>query len=465
MLLAAVRAFIERHAMLHPGAKVIVAVSGGADSMALLSILYQLRDVYRLWLAVAHVNHQLRGAEAEQDAAFVEGYAARLGLPFHFARVDVKAAQRAAGWSPQQAARQLRYRFLLALCQSLAATHVALGHTADDQAETLLLRLVRGGSPASLAGMPAVRLPFIRPLLGVYRSELVAYLRAHGIPWREDSSNAQRTCLRNCIRLDLIPLLRQYQPQILRRLNDLAEMVRAEQAVLTQQVAHLAPRVLHRKYKGLLTLSVTPFSRAPVALQRHLVRHALAILDPAAAAVDFAHTERLRHFVLHGPAGKRMGLPGGVWAEHHRTTVVLWQPRRLPSPSLQASLPVPGSVVLPELDAVLDVRVVEACPALSHTPPWQAYVDAAAVRAPLRVRFPQSGDRFHPLGAPEPLKLKDFFINSKVPRAERPYVPLVVSEHAIVWVVGYRVAEPYKVRPDTRRMLHFCYRPPVSTAC
>src|SRR5262245_48766814 len=165
MLVAEVQACIEAHAMLPPGAKVVVAVSGGADSMALLFALFQLRSMYNMTLSVAHVNHQLRGEEAGQDALFVEQQAARLGLPFHQTCVDVKALQQSAGISVQQAARQLRYRFLYALHQALNVTRIALGHTADDQAETLLMRLVRGSGPASLAGIPSVRLPFIRPLI------------------------------------------------------------------------------------------------------------------------------------------------------------------------------------------------------------------------------------------------------------------------------------------------------------
>ena len=187
MLVAEVQACIEAHAMLSPGAKVVVAVSGGADSMALLFALFQLRSMYNMTLSVAHVNHQLRGEEAGQDALFVEQQAARLGLPFHQTCVDVKALQQSAGISVQQAARQLRYRFLYALHQALNVTRIALGHTADDQAETLLMRLVRGSGPAGFAGIPAVRLPFIRPLITVSRPTIYSYLQSKHCPWVEDS--------------------------------------------------------------------------------------------------------------------------------------------------------------------------------------------------------------------------------------------------------------------------------------
>src|SRR5215475_4046650 len=232
MFVAEVQACIEAHAMVPSGATVVVAVSGGADSMALLCALFQLRSVYNMTLIVAHVNHQLRGEEAEQEALFVEQQAARLRLPVHQARVDVKALQHSLGISVQQAARQLRYRFLHALHQTLKATRIALGHTADDQAETLLIRLVRGSGPAGFAGIPIVRLPFIRPLITVSRPTIYSYLQGEHCPWVEDSSNAHIEYLRNRVRLNLLPKLRKYNPQIVRRLNELADMVRADNQVL-----------------------------------------------------------------------------------------------------------------------------------------------------------------------------------------------------------------------------------------
>src|SRR5438132_9650227 len=165
MFIAEVQACIEAHAMLSQGDKVIVAVSGGADSMALLFALFQLRLVYNLTLAVAHVNHQLRGEEAERDALFVEQQAVHLGLPYYQTRVDVKTLQHSSRMSLQQAARQERYHFFHALYQTLGATRVAFGHTADDQAETLLMRLLRGGAPTGLGGSPGRRWAFVRPLL------------------------------------------------------------------------------------------------------------------------------------------------------------------------------------------------------------------------------------------------------------------------------------------------------------
>jgi tRNA(Ile)-lysidine synthase len=453
MLVADVQACIEAHAMLPLGAKVVVAVSGGADSMALLFALFQLRSVYNMRLIVAHVNHQLRGEEAEQDALFVEQQAARLGLPFHQTCVDVKALQQSLGISVQQAARQLRYRFLHALHQALNATRIALGHTADDQAETLLLRLVRGSGPAGLAGIPAVRLPFIRPLISVSRSAIYSYLQSEHCPWVEDSSNAHTVYLRNRVRLDLLPKLQQYNPQIVRRLNELADMLRADSQVLEQQVDEWALQTLAWQTRGRVEIYCRLFGLAPVAIQRRLLRRVIEALATSPEVVGFKHIERLRQFIVSGHQGRRCSFPGAIGIERRAETMLLWDGSRPPAISCMLALPVPGKVDIVSLNIRLTADVILKPCHLGRMSPQRALLDLNRIVGPLQVRFRQPGDCFYPLGSPGSKKLQDFFTDIRIPRGERPYVPLVVSNREIVWVVGYRIAEPFKLRPETNRVL------------
>ena len=453
MLVADVRACIEAHAMLPPGAKVVVAVSGGADSMALLFALFRLRSVYNMTLIVAHVNHQLRGEEAGQDALFVEQQAARLGLPFHHTCVDVKALRQSSGMSVQQAARQLRYRFLLALHQTLNATRVALGHTADDQAETLLMRLVRGSGPAGFAGIPAVRLPFIRPLITVSRPAIYSYLQSEHYSWIEDSSNAHMVYFRNCVRLDLLPKLQQYNPQIVRRLNELADMLRADSQTLEQQVDEWALQTLAWQAQNRVEIYGRFFGLAPVAIQRRLLRRVIEALAASPEAGSFRHIERLRQFIVSGKQGQRCNLPGEVGAERRAETILLWGVSRTLSMPDILVLPVPGKVDIVPLNIRLIADIIpKPCHLVRMRPRW-ALLDLDRIVCPLHVRFRQSGDRFYPLGSPGSKKLQDFFVDTRVARGERSYVPLVVSNHEIVWVVGYRIAEPFKLRPETNRVL------------
>ena len=459
MLVAEVQRFVEAHELLWPGAKVIVSVSGGADSMALLSLLNGLEPTYRLKLIVAHVNHQLRGKEAARDARFVERYADKLGLPFHKADVDVKALKRRTGLSPQHAARQLRHSVLRSLHRSLAATHIALGHTADDQAETLLMRLLRGGGPAGLAGIPAKRMPFIRPLLQMHRRSILEYLQAAGIPWVEDSSNASRNYLRSRIRLDLMPTLRTYHPNIGQRLNLVADMLRADNDLLEQQTEALAKQALSWKIGNMmLAIRRAPFAAAPLAMQRRLLRYALDRL-PRSGNAGFRDVEALRRFAINkDKIGRRLTLAGQLIAERHDDVIMLWQARTLPPTSLSVLLPVPGTLTLHGLALSLTAKA----PGLTQgwqeqAGPRRVFVDVDAAASWLSIRFPQPGDRFHPLGAAGSQKLQNFFVNSKVPKAMRPYVPLVLSGTKILWVVGYRIAEPFKVRPETRQVLELVY--------
>ena len=456
MLVAEVQRFIDAHQLLHPGARVIVSVSGGADSMALLSLLHRLAPTYRLTLIVAHVNHQLRGGEAIRDARFVERYAAELDLPFHQMAVDVKALKQRTGLSSQHAARQLRYGALQSLSCSLAATHVALGHTADDQAETLLMRLLRGGGPAGLAGIPVKRMPFIRPLLRVHRDSILAYLRAAGIPWVEDSSNTNRGYLRNRVRLDLMPALRAYHPNVARRLHHVADMLRADNDVLEQQTEALARQVLSRGVgNAMLAIRRGPFAAAPLAMQRRLLRYAIDRLPRSGHAAGFRELEALLQFVVSGGnVGQRLTLAGRLMAERHTDVVLLWQVRAMPPTALAVRLPVPGTLALHGLGLSLTAQMRARTQAWEdRVEPHRVVVDADAVTSPLSIRFPRPGDRFHPLGAAGSQKLQDFFVNKKVPRAMRPYVPLVLSGADVLWVVGYRIAEPFKVRPETRRVV------------
>ena len=314
--------------------------------MALLLVLFRLRSMYDMTLIVAHVNHQLRGEEAEQDALFVEQQAARLGLPFHQTCVDVKALQQSSRMSVQQAARQLRYRFLLALHQALNATRIALGHTADDQAETLLMRLVRGSGPAGFAGIPAVRLPFIRPLITVSRPTIYSYLQSERYSWVEDSSNAHMIYLRNCVRLDLLPKLQQYNPQIVRRLNELADMLRADSQVVEQQVDEWALQTLAWQPRNRVEIDARFFGLAPVAIQRRLLRRVIEALAVLPEAVGFRHIERLRQFMISGNQVQRCSLPGEIDVERRAETILLWSESRARSIPNMLVLPVPEKLIL-----------------------------------------------------------------------------------------------------------------------
>ena len=294
------------------------------------------------------------------------------------------------------------------------------------------------------------------PCLGVHRDFILQYLQTAGVPWVEDSSNANRSYLRNRVRLDLMPTLREYHPHITQRLHQVADMLRTDNDVLEQQTEALARQVLSREVgNAMLSIRRAPFSAAPLAMQRRLLRYAIDRLPLSGDRAGFREVEALLRFVVcGGNVGRRSTFAGQLMAERHNDVVLLWQPRALPSTSLSVILPVPGTLTLHSLASTLIAKTV------ARGQDWQgraesrlALLDFNAATSPLSLRFPRPGDRFHPLGAAGSQKLQDFFVNTKVPRAMRPYVPLVLAGPEILWVVGYRIAEPFKVRPETRRVL------------
>jgi tRNA(Ile)-lysidine synthase len=454
--LTTVQKYIHSHMALVPQTKIIVAVSGGPDSMALLFGLHHWCSLYDFSLIVAHVNHLLRGAEALRDQVFVQQQAQGMGVPFYPTKVDVKAFQRRSGLSPEHAARQLRYHFLGALQHMLGARYIALGHTADDQAETLLVRFVRGSSPESLAGIAAIRPPLIRPLIGVSRSTILTYLQSQGIPWIEDSSNTHRSYLRNRVRLDLLPTLQQYNPQIIKRLRILGELLQTDQTVLTEQVIAWSAKTVHWEHRNRVMIRCDTLRSAPLTIQRRLLKHIVHTLLPVHRPVGFQHIHSLQRLLTAGQHGQRYTLPGKVLAERHHETILLWNSQLLPSKSLVLTLPIPGEVTIVGLSMRLTATVFYYSGQKSRGD-HEAYINLQSIDPPLKIRFFSPGDRFKPLGMQRDKKLQDFFVDNKVRQAERAYIPLVTSQGEIVWVVGHRISESFKVHSQTKSILCLRY--------
>ena len=493
-LVAAVADTIAARALLPHGGVVVAAVSGGADSMALLDVLRQLAPTHGWRLHVAHVNHGLRGAESAADAAFVARWAERAGLACTVRTLDVAAAQRGRA-SPENVARRLRYRQLAGIARRERAPFIGLAHHQDDQAETVLLHLLRGSGLAGLAGMrhasplrvgadadvparPADRaaagdaptcaqyaagITLVRPLLDVSRAELRAYCARRGLPFREDSTNETTTPQRNWLRHTVLPLLETRYPAANRTLARAAHVLADDHAFLAGQAAEWLRVHARRSADGLL-LDGDEWRALPDALQAAVLRAAIGQAAGHVQDLAFAHVAAAREALRRDTTGVASPLPGGLTcrAEHDG----IWVGRSpLPVAFAPVALAVPGRTALPALDcgihaALLAPEAHDVAGFPRDSSPREAWLDAERTPTPLLVRTRLPGDRFVPLGMTGAKKLQDFLVDARVPSRLRDRTLLVVTaDNAIVWVAGHRIDARYRVTARTRRLLHLRLEP------
>lgn len=437
--------------MLAPGQTVLVAFSGGPDSTALLHALWQLRDRLQIAVATCHVHHGLRGAEADADAAHAAAFARGLVVSHLEKQADVPAVVEERKLSVEAAAREVRYALLEEAAAEAGAQRIATGHTADDQAETVLMNLLRGAGPGGLSGIPWVRGRIIRPLLGITHADVEDYCLAEGLAYRLDQSNLDLEFTRNRIRHQVMPLLRELQSNVVGALCRLAEITRADDEALTILATAALAKLSRPTGKGLEML-LGDLQNLPLALERRVLRKAVAQVKGSEVDIEFERVEALVALANEGRAGAVVELPGGVIARRSYDELALSMPgAKVPVPYGEWTLPVPG--FLPILELGVALRAEASRSKKVEQDPGIAVLDADTIRPPLTIRTWRPGDRFTPLGMAKPVKLQDFFVNAKIPRDVRPRVPLVLSGDQIVWVVGQRISDHCKVTRQTKRTI------------
>ena len=480
---------IRQTRLLMPGDRAGVAVSGGADSVALLRLLESLRDKLGITLLVVHFDHCLRGAESDEDARFVAELAQVRGLEYVVDREDVSAAAARNKWNLEDAARRLRYAFFEHLIAEGRATRILVAHTADDQGETVLAHILRGTGPTGLAGIYPTAGSIVRPLLGERREALRKYLRELGQAWREDSTNGDLRRLRARIREQLVPVLeRDFSPQVASHLNNLAGLAREEQ-VFWNALVEDRFRAFVQGSEGKLEISIhnllAPMDisggtdngmggeMSPVnetasplrALTERLVRRLYQGIRGDRQGLAVAHVEQVIRLATESVSGRRVELPGGVTVERNfgdlifsraRGTQHALRSRKIAvTPSAYqyvVNLPRHGAatVSVPELNRRFCLKVIDWPIAERDTKREGAALDADLLRSPLILRNWRPGDAYRPRGRRQPRKLKEMFLAGRVPNRDRACWPVLESGGQVAWARGMPAADEFCVRDSTR---------------
>jgi len=457
---------VEAHSMAEPGERLVVALSGGGDSVSLLRALHKLVESGRLdaGLCAAHLNHGLRSEDSDADEAFCVALAEGLGVKLVTGRSDVRRIAEERSVGIEEAARDARMEFFLGTAESLGSRKIAFGHTLDDQAETVLFRAIRGTGLTGLGGMSPVRewqgrAVLIRPMLGLRREELRAYLRGLGQDWREDATNLDTVYSRNAVRLAVLPGAEKINPRVAEALARLAELSRrAADHIAAEADAALAGAAAGEGEGGVSVRAEALAAMSPAvrefALRRLVERAAGSTVD-----LGYDSVERLLDLAC-GGTGRKVELPGGAVAERSYNTVTFHgQAPAEEGGGWSVELAVPGVADLPSGDS-LEAELL-AADGLGEPPPGSSveHLDYDTVGAPaaLTVRGRRDGDRFTPLGMSGTKKVKDLLMGERVPQRERSRAAVVLSGEKIVWVAPYRIDEAAKVTGSTKRVLRLTF--------
>jgi tRNA(Ile)-lysidine synthase len=442
---------IEDYSMLSPGERVVVGVSGGADSMALLHILTELNEL-KLDITVAHLNHGIRGEEAERDSRFVEQAAGSLGLRFEHKKVDTIAYKEEKKLSLEDAARELRYEFFNEVRENLNASKVATAHTQDDQAETVLMRLIRGSGLRGLSGIPPVSRGYlIRPLLFVSRIEIEEYLTKEGIEWIEDSSNISDEFLRNRVRNELVPALEAYNPKLKETLARTAELLRSDAEFINSEAEKLFKTIFRKIDNKEFLGNLDAYRTSERSLRLSCLRLSIESVSESLNAVSYTHVTAADEFLLSNSSSGEVEFPGeAAIAKGYNQFIVTRKPQL--SHKFSYIIESPGKSSFPEFQVEIEQTSADDLETQDES---TAYFAAESIKFPIYVRGFTPGDRFIPLGMKNYKKVQDYFTDVKLPRFLRYRVPIFLSQGEIFWIGGMRIDERAKVKSEGEETLRF----------
>ncbi|WCK54641.1 tRNA lysidine(34) synthetase TilS [Aneurinibacillus sp. Ricciae_BoGa-3] len=442
---------IKDHQLFTEGDKILAAVSGGPDSIALLHALASLRKKYGWQVGAAHLNHQFRGQDAVEDSLYVEQMCRMLHVPCYVESINVPLIMQETGMGTQEAAREVRYDFLQTVAENEGYTKIATAHQADDQVETMLIRLIRGTGIEGLAGIPLKRMvgqvEIVRPMIEITRHEINAYCEAHAIIPRQDPSNFKGKYLRNRIRLNLIPLMKEENPSLANSFLHLSEVVRDENAYMTAQAETQLRLIIDERKPHKIIIQRPGFLRCPIALQRRMIKLILSYLLDKPDEAGFIHIEKIRKMIEGSHPSAQTELADGMKVYREYEQVIFSSITGDQTREYTYTLNVPGRLYIPEIGRTVyafygtneSIGKLASC--------MYEVFDSSQIRGKLYVRTRREGDRMTVKGMDGSKKVKDIFIDEKIPRNTRATLPIITDESRILWIPGVKRSNEYL--PDT----------------
>jgi tRNA(Ile)-lysidine synthase len=452
-----VKKAIQKHGMLRKGERVIVAVSGGPDSVALLKVMTLISDEYNLTLFTAHLNHGLR-READDEEQFVRRISREMGIIAESAKVDINSLKKGTGRSIEDIGREVRYRFLSEVAEKHNAHAIALGHTLNDQIETVLMNFLRGSGPEGLKGMlPTRDSLYIRPLLGISRKEILSFIAFHKLPYVTDASNTENIYLRNRIRHSLLPLLKKYNSNLEKSLINMAEIMRLEDDYMKTTVYSVLSEWNIVPGKGEIVISVSALKKCHEAVQHRILKELLRRFTPTGQGIGYAHIKAVMDVCKSDHPSGCLYLPHVIVVRREYDSLILSIGKQGGIYEKQGEIfyeaSIPGSVHVVESGKTLRFEFVESHDGIHATGHNAVFMDYDRIVAPVIIRTAQPGDRIQPLGMKGTKKIKSYFIDEKVPLNVRKNTLLLSDRESVIWIAGMRLSERVKITDKTSRIL------------
>jgi len=460
---------VKKFDMLSFNDRILIGISGGPDSVTLLNILLSFKKRYNLSFFIAHLDHMLRGKESDEDVNFVKNLAQELGLPCEIKSCNLAKITRKEHLTLEEAARKYRYKFFLETARKFKTNKIALGHNADDQVETVLMRFLRGSGLEGLMGIPPVRGKIIRPLIECSRTEIEEYCKENKIEYRVDSSNKEVVYFRNKIRLELLPLLsKSYNKNIKDIMLRLRSIISEVSAYLNQETELFFKEVVRRESPEMVIIDLKKFTSLPLALKRRIIRKSIEVVKGNLYSISFRHSNEILKLTEYQLGEKEIYLPDNLMAKKIYNKIMIYKKRisknqteEMPTP-WEYDILIPGKTEIKSLGIKVEIKILDSTDIKSFLyftrkkskGKFLEFIDYNKVKLPLKLRNRRSGDRFYPLKMEGLKKIKDFFIDNKIPKGYRDLIPILVdSEDQIIWVMGMRLDDRVKINSDTKKVL------------